>query len=130
MTADEGLFDVVLTPSAPGGRTKVRFEVQPADHRRGPVNCKASGPEAASAPNFWWREFERAALAIASERGEVSADDVRARFPEEPSATSAAIGAAFRRLSNQGRLVLVGHRRSTRPTRNGGVQGVWRLAGD
>lgn len=127
MSPDDSLFDVV-----PG---QTHYKPQPTfllpddhgDHRRGPAAPASQGPQDATAPDYWNREAESVLFALVAAQGYVTSDDLRAHYPDHPSATAAAVGALFRRLSQQGRLILDHHRPSTRPEARGRVVGVWKL---
>lgn len=98
---DPALFDRTLTPT---------------EYLRGPGPRPATtGPEDADAPPWWWAEAERVVLALVDAGHQVSADDLRQKYPAEPSASGAAIGALFARLARQGRIREVGMVKSRRP---------------
>jgi hypothetical protein len=132
VTGGDELFRVQVEPGHDGGPVRIRFFDEDLvrrddDHRRGPARRPSTGPEDAAAPAFWQSEAAQVALQIAAATGQVTSDDLRRHYTDEPSATGAAIGSLFRKLGKQGRLVLVAHRPSTRPEARGRVVGVWRL---
>jgi hypothetical protein len=135
---NDGLFDVV--PGTTSYKPQPTFVLpgeeqvgRPGEdqvgrhHRRGPGPRVTTGPQDAKAPDYWKREAEALVLILARHHGYVTSDDLHAHYPDNPSATGAAIGALFRRLSQQGRLVLDHHRPSTRPEARSRYLGVWRL---
>jgi hypothetical protein len=69
-----------------------------------------------------------AALRIALERGEVSADDVRAVVPIPPGISPKLVGGVFRDLADAGIFCRTGFRNSTRPAAHARPVSVWRLA--
>ena len=54
-------------------------------------------------------------LALVAAGHTVSSDDLHQRYPLEPSATGAAFGGLFSRLSRDGKILEVGMIKSTRP---------------
>lgn len=123
----DGLFDAVVTVSAYG--RSVAFDV-PDDSRRGPGPRRpTTGPQDAGAPAWWFAEAERIVLALVAAKHTVTSDDLHARFPDEPSATGAAFGGLFSRLSASGRIVEVGWARSQRPAARGRRIVVWGRGG-
>jgi len=74
-----------------------------------------TGPRDAEAPQWWWAEAERIVLALVASGHTVSSDDLHERYPHEPSATGAAFGGLFSRLSRTGKIREVGMTMSTRP---------------
>lgn len=126
----EPLFEAVREDVSYKPRTFYRMpgeDHQEDDYRRGPGRQATRGPEDAKTPDYWQQEAESVLFALLRARGEVTSDDLRAHYADEPSATSAAIGALFRRLSKRGRIVLDHHRPSSRKEARGRVVGVWRL---
>jgi len=124
-----GLFEVVRTPGPPDVPTRVALVLpdEPDDRRRGHgPRPPTTGPADATAPAWWTAEAEQVVMRLVREHGEVTSDHVRAAYPDVPSASGAAIGAMFKRLGRQGRLVLVAHRPSSRPEARSRVVGVWR----
>lgn len=106
------LFDAVVD-SHPYGRTTT---LVPSKYLTGPGPRPAStGPKDAQAPDWWWREAEAAVFDLLAINGTVTSDDLHDRFPDEPSASGAAIGGLFARLSNAGRIREVGMVKSRRP---------------
>jgi hypothetical protein len=88
----------------------------PSAHVTGPGPCLGTvGPEDAGAPDWWWREAEAAVRDLLDRKGTVTSDDLHERFPHEPSASGAAIGGLFARLSRAGMLREVGMVKSRRP---------------
>lgn len=134
-TAQDGqnapaLFEVTSTVGAYGSRNYTFTEPVDVDVVRGPgPRPPTTGPRDAQAPAWWAAEAERLVLRLVREHGQVTSDDVRAVYSDEPSATGAAIGALFKRLGRQGRLTLVAHRPSIRPEARGRVVGVWTRGG-
>ncbi len=128
----DGLFAVIRSPSPPDMPPRVSFALRADDehgqqhHARGPGPRRTAGPQDAGAPAWWTAEATQVVMRLVREHGEVTSDDVRDAYPDLPSATGAAIGAMFKRLGRQGRLVLVAHRPSSRPEARGRVVGVWR----
>lgn len=119
------LFGAAVVRNAYGSETT--FTIPP--YVRGPGRRTTTGPQDAQGPNYWMAEAEALVMRLVRDHGEVTSDDVRAVYRDEPSATGAAIGALFKRLGRQGRLVLVAHRPSSRPEARGRVVGVWRPGG-
>lgn len=113
-----GLFDVVRTPAPPDVPTRVDIVLpdDAEDPRRGAgPRPPTAGPQDAAALAWWSTEAERIVLALADSGHRVSSDDLHGRYPHEPSASGAAIGALFARLARAGRLVEIGMVRSRRP---------------
>ena len=106
------LFVPVIESHAYGRKTTF----VPSEHVRGPGPRPATtGPEDAEAPAWWFIEAERIVLALIDSGHGVTADDLRERYPHEPSASGAAIGALFAKLARAGRIREVGMVRSRRP---------------
>jgi hypothetical protein len=122
------LFSVRRTPAPPDIPPRVDFVLRDLDdeHVRGPGVRPTTGSQDARAPLWWTAEAERIVLALVDSGHSITSDDLRERYPDEPSATGAAIGALFKRMSNKGLLQLVGHCPSTRPEARGRVVGIWR----
>jgi hypothetical protein len=117
-----GLFEAVVEPH-PYGRTTT---LVPSKYVRGPGTCPViTGPEDAEAPTWLGVEAERVVLALVDSGHAVSADDLRDRYPHEPSASGAAIGALFARLARAGRIREVGMVRSRRPEARGRRIVLW-----
>jgi hypothetical protein len=74
------------------------------------------------------RDLTRAAVRLALERGEITADDVRAVAPIPPGIRPVVVGAAIRDLADAGIIHRVGYRNSTRPAAHARPLAVWRLA--
>ncbi len=119
------LFGASVERNAYGSETTF-FMPEDEDYRRGPGRPgPTTGPQDACAPRYWTVEAERIVLALVELGHQVTSDDLRERFAEEPSATGAAIGALFKSMAARGQLVLVGHRPSTRLEARGRVVGLW-----
>lgn len=113
-----GLFEVVSSVGAYGTQNYTFTEPVDAVRGRGPRRT-TSGPQDAAAPAWWFAEAERIVLALVDVGHTVTSDTLHERFPDEPSATGAAFGGLFARLSAAGRLVEVGWAKSTRPAARG-----------
>lgn len=74
------------------------------------------------------RECTVAALRIAIEQSEVSADNVRAVVPIPDDISPKLMGVVFRDLADAGILLRDGYRNSTRPAAHARPISVWRLA--
>jgi len=74
------------------------------------------------------RQLQTAALRIALESGELTADDVRAVVPIPPGISPKVVGAAFRELAVAGLLRRAGYVISTRPVAHARPLTLWRLA--
>lgn len=74
------------------------------------------------------RECTAAALRVALDRGEVSADDVRAAVTIPPDISPKLVGVVFRDLADAGILRRSGFRNSTRPAAHARPLSVWSLA--
>ncbi|MGY1691984.1 hypothetical protein [Geodermatophilus sp. SYSU D01105] len=106
------LFDAVVD-SHTDGRTTTLIS---SEYVTGPGPRPATvGPEGAGAPDWWWREAEAAVRDLLDRKGTVTSDDLHERFPDEPSASGAAIGGLFARLARAGALREVGMVKSQRP---------------
>jgi len=74
------------------------------------------------------RECTAAALRVALDRGEVTADDVRDAVQIPPDISPKLVGCAFRDLAEAGILRRAGFRNSTRPAAHARPLSVWLLA--
>src|SRR5437016_4857898 len=74
------------------------------------------------------RDCTSAALRVALDRGEVTADDVRALVPIPPNISPKLVGVVFRDLADAGILRRSGFRNSNRPAAHARPLSVWRLA--
>jgi hypothetical protein len=74
------------------------------------------------------RDLTRAAVRLALERHEITADDVRAVVPIPPGIKPVVVGAVFRDLADAGIIRRVGFRNSTRPAAHARPLSLWRLA--
>jgi len=112
---DGALFGAAVSVGAYGNRT-TSYTLPDASHVRGPgPRPPTTGPSDAEAPAWWWAEAERIVLALVAAGHTVSSDDLHQRYPLEPSATGAAFGGLFSRLSRDGKILEVGMIKSTRP---------------
>jgi len=112
---DGALFGAAVSRGAYGNRT-TSFTLPEANHVRGPgPRPPTTGPRDAEAPQWWWSEAERTVLALIAAGHTVSSDDLHQRCPHEPSASGAAFGGLFSRLSRDGKIREVGMTKSTRP---------------
>ena len=112
---DGALFGAAVSVGAYGNRT-TSYTLPTANHVRGPgPRPPTTGPSDAEAPQWWWSEAERIVLALVAAGHTVSSDDLHQRYPLEPSATGAAFGGLFSRLSRDGKIREVGMIKSTRP---------------
>ena len=131
MTAPEqdGLFGATVTNGAYGRSTSYDLgsydEASPPRSRGPGPRPPTTGPRDAGAPAWWWREGEAFVLAQVASGRTVSTDDLHEHFLGEPSATGAAFGGLFARLSSAGRIVEVGWARSQRPAARGRRVVVW-----
>jgi hypothetical protein len=119
-TADDtpaALFGAAVSVGAYGNRTtSYTLPDVASPHVRGPgPRPPTTGPSDAEAPQWWWSEAERIVLALVTAGRTVSSDDLHLRYPHEPSATGAAFGGLFSRLSQAGKIREVGMIRSVRP---------------
>lgn len=73
------------------------------------------------------RACTAAALRVALDRGEVSADDVRAAVPIPADISPKLVGVVFRDLADAGILRRSGFRNSTRPAAHARPLSVWSL---
>jgi len=111
---DGALFGAAVSVGAYGRTTS--YTLPDANHVRGPgPRPPTTGPRDAEAPAWWWSEAERIVLALVATGHTVSSDDLHQRYPLEPSATGAAFGGLFSRLSRDGKIREVGMTKSTRP---------------
>ena len=109
------LFGATVSVGAYGNRTTT-FALPDDSYVRGPgPRPPTTGPRDAEAPQWWWSEAERIVLALVAAGHLVSSDDLHQRYPDEPSATGAAFGGLFSRLSQAGKIREVGMIKSTRP---------------
>lgn len=113
---DEGaLFGATVSRGAYGSRT-VEYTLPNDSYVRGPgTRPPTTGPSDAAAPQWWWAEAERIVLALVATGHTVTSDDLHERYPHDPSATGAAFGGLFSRLSRAGKIREVGMTRSCRP---------------
>jgi len=112
---DGALFGAAVSVGAYGNRT-TSYTLPDANHVRGPgPRPPTTGPMDAEAPQWWWDEAERLVLALVAAGHTVSSDDLHQRYPHVPSATGAAFGGLFSRLSRDGKIREVGMTKSTRP---------------
>lgn len=74
------------------------------------------------------RDIQRAAVRLALDRGELTADDLRAAVTIPPGIRPVVVGAAVRMLAVAGILVHAGYRKSLRPVAHRRPLAVWRLA--
>jgi len=74
------------------------------------------------------RDLTRAAVRLALERDEITADEVRAVVPIPPCIRPVVVGAAIRDLADAGIIRRVGYRNSKRPAAHARPLAVWRLA--
>lgn len=74
------------------------------------------------------RDLTRAAVRLAMERDEVTADDVRGVVTIPDGIRPVVVGAAMRDAADAGLIVRVGYRPSTRPIAHARPLTVWRLA--
>jgi len=112
---DGALFGAIVARGAYGNRT-TSYTLLDTSHVRGPgPRPPTTGPMDAEAPQWWWSEAERIVLALIAAGHTVSSDDLHQRYPDEPSATGAAFGGLFSRLSRDGKIREVGMTKSTRP---------------
>lgn len=119
-TADDtpaALFGAAVSVGAYGNlTTRYTLPDDASPHVRGPgTRTPTTGPSDAEAPAWWWAEAERIVLALVAAGHTVSSDDLHQRYPHEPSATGAAFGGLFSRLSRDGKIREVGMTKSTRP---------------
>jgi len=114
---DDVLFGAAVSVGAYGNRTtRYTLPNDASPHVRGPgPRPPTTGPSDAEAPTWWWAEAERIVLALVASGHTVSSDDLHQRYPLEPSATGAAFGGLFSRLSQAGKIREVGMTKSTRP---------------
>jgi len=114
---DDVLFGAAVSVGAYGNRTtRYTLPNDASPHVRGPgTRPPTTGPRDAEAPAWWWAEAERIVLALVAAGDTVSSDDLHQRYPLEPSATGAAFGGLFSRLSQAGKIREVGMIKSTRP---------------
>jgi len=114
---DDVLFGAAVSVGAYGNRTTSYTLPDGApSYVRGPgPRPPTTGPRDAEAPQWWWSEAERIVLALIAAGHTVSSDDLHLRYPDEPSATGAAFGGLFSRLSQAGKIREVGMIKSTRP---------------
>lgn len=111
---DGALFGAAVTVSAYGRTTS--YTLPDANHVRGPgPRPPTTGASDAEAPQWWWAEAERIVLALVAAGHTVTSDDLHKRYPHEPSATGAAFGGLFSRLSRAGKIREVGMTKSSRP---------------
>lgn len=113
---DGGLFGATVTRGAYGQTISYTLPGDVSPHVRGPgPRTPTTGPSDAEAPAWWWSEAERSVLALVAAGHTVSSDDLHERYPDEPSATGAAFGGLFSRLSRDGKIREVGMTKSRRP---------------
>lgn len=111
---DGALFGAAVSVGAYGRTTS--YTLPDAHHGRGPgPRPPTTGPSDAEAPAWWWSEAERIVLALVAAGHTVSSDDLHQQYPHVPSATGAAFGGLFSRLSRAGKIREVGMTKSTRP---------------
>lgn len=109
------LFGATVSVGAYGHRT-TSFTLPDTTKFRGPgPRPPTTGPSDAEAPQWWSAEAERIVLALIAAGHTVTSDDLHQRYPHEPSATGAAFGGLFSRLSRAGKIREVGMTKSTRP---------------
>lgn len=81
-----------------------------------------------SLDNVQWRNQVQP-IVIQRLRGkEFTADDIHSVVPTEPPHHNA-YGSLIKCMARKKLIELVGHRKSERPERNGGLQRVWRIIG-
>ncbi len=118
-TADDdgALFGAIVTVGAYGNQTtRYTLPDDTSPYVRGPgPRTPTTGPRDAGAPTWWWSKAERIVLALVATGHTVTSDDLHDRFPDEPSATGAAFGGLFSRLSKAGKIREVGMAQSRRP---------------
>lgn len=114
---DNTLFGAAVSIGAYGNRTtSYTLPGDDSPHVRGPgPRPPTTGPRDAGASAWWWGEAEAIVLALVATGHTVTSDDLHKRYPHEPSATGAAFGGLFSRLSRAGKIREVGMTRSCRP---------------
>jgi hypothetical protein len=73
------------------------------------------------------RDLTRAAVRLALELGEVTADELRAKVTIPPGIRPVVVGAVFRDLADAGILCRVGYRNSKRAAAHARPVSIWRL---
>lgn len=112
---DNGALFGAAVVSGAYGRTTT-YTLPDDSYVRGPgPRQPTTGPKDAEAAHWWFAEAERIVLALIAAGHTVSSDDLHERYPHEPSATGAAFGGLFSRLSRDGKIREVGMTKSTRP---------------
>lgn len=109
---EPAMFDVVVERDAYSRTTTL----VPSEYVRGPgPHPRSTGPKDAQAPKWWDREAEAVVLALVRSGHAVTSDDLHDKYPHEPSASGAAIGALFAKLARAGRIREIGMVKSRRP---------------